>query len=67
MENLSILKKLVYNIVKLDNRYDKVNKNGNIVKLSTKRKMNRYVNYPDEFEELLSTIVPQIYFKNIGK
>lgn len=63
MENLSILKKLCYNIIKLDTRYDKINKNGNLIKLSTKRKMNRYVNYPDEFEELLCKIIPQIYFK----
>ena len=44
----------------MDIRYDKVNKNGNITKLSTKRKMNRYVNYPKEFEELLYKIIPQI-------
>ena len=67
MENLSILKKLCYNIIKLDTRYDKINKNGNLVKLSTKRKMNRYINYPNEFEELLNIIIPQIYFKNTGK
>lgn len=63
MENLSILKKLCYNIIKLDTRYDKVNKNGNLIKLSTKRKMNRYIDYPNEFEELLSTVIPQIYNK----
>ena len=67
MENLSILKKLCYNIIKLDTRYDKINKNGNLVKLSTKRKMNRYINYPNEFEELLNIIIPQIYFKSTGK
>ena len=61
MENLSILKKLCYNIIKMDTRYDRVNKNGNIVKLSTKRKMNRYIDYPEEFEELLTTVIPQIY------
>lgn len=61
LENLSILKKLCYNIIKLDTRYDKVNKNGNLVKLSTKRKMNRYVDYPKEFEELLFKVIPQIY------
>lgn len=61
MENLSILKKMVYNIIKLDNRYDRINKNGNIIKLSTKRKLNRYVNYPKEFEELLYKTIPQIY------
>ena len=61
MENLSILKKLCYNIIKLDTRYDKVNKNGNLIKLSTKRKMNRYIDYPNEFEELLFKVIPQIY------
>lgn len=61
LDNLSILKKLCYNIIKLDRRYDKVNKNGNIIKLSTKRKMNRYVDYPKEFEELLFKVIPQIY------
>lgn len=61
LENLSILKKLCYNIIKLDRRYDKVNKNGNLIKLSTKRKMNRYVDYPKEFEELLFKVISQIY------
>ena len=61
MENLSILRKLCYNIIKLDTRYDKVNKNGNLIKLSTKRKMNRYIDYPKEFEELLFKVIPQIY------
>lgn len=61
MENLSILKKICYNIIKMDKRYDKINKNGNIIKLSTKRKMNRYIDYPEEFEELLTTVIPQIY------
>lgn len=61
LENLSILKKLCYNIIKLDTRYDRINKNENIVKLSTKRKMNRYVDYPEEFEELLFKVIPQIY------
>ena len=61
LENLSILRKICYNIIKLDNRYDKVNKNGNIVKLSTKRKRNRYINYPKEFEELLFKVIPQIF------
>ena len=61
MENLSILKKLCYNIIKMDKRYDRVNKNGNLVKLSSKRKMNRYIDYPEEFEELLTTVIPQIY------
>ena len=32
-----------------------------LVKLSTKIKMNRYIDYPKEFEELLTTVVPQIY------
>lgn len=66
LENLSILKKLCYNIIKMDKRYDRINKNGNLIKLSIKRKMNRYINYPNEFEELLSTIIPQIYFKDTG-
>ena len=66
LENLSILKKLCYNIIKMDKRYDRINKNGNLIKLSTKRKMNRYINYPNEFGELLSTIIPQIYFKDTG-
>ena len=61
MENLSILKKMCYNIIKMDKRYDRVNKNGNLVKLSIKRKMNRYIDYPEEFEELLTTVIPQIY------
>ena len=52
---------MCYNIIKMDKRYDRVNKNGNIVKLSTKRKMNRYIDYPKEFEELLTTVIPQIY------
>ena len=64
LENLSILRKICYNIIKMDTRYDKVNKNGNIIKLSTKRKMNRYVNYQKEFEELLFKIIPQIYQNN---
>lgn len=64
LENLSILRKICYNIIKMDTRYDKVNKNGNIIKLSTKRKMNRYVNYPKEFNELLFKIIPQIYQNN---
>jgi len=64
LENLSILRKICYNIIKLDTRYDRVNKNGNLVKLSTKRKMNRYVNYPKEFEELLFKVIPQIYQNN---
>ena len=33
----TLLKKLCYNIIKLDTRYDKINKNGNLVKLSPKR------------------------------
>lgn len=61
MENLSILKKICYNIIKMDKRYYKINKNGNMIKLSTKRKMNRYIDYPEEFEELLTTVIPQIY------
>ena len=63
IENLSLVRKLCYNIIKMDTRYDKLNKNGNLVKLSVKRKMNRYLNYPEEFEELLNVIIPQIYNK----
>jgi predicted transposase YbfD/YdcC len=58
LENLALLRKLVYNIIKLDDRYDKINKNGNLVKLSIKRKINRYNLYPDEFEELLFSFLP---------
>ena len=63
MENLSLLRKIAYNILKLDTRYDRINKNGNLVKMSTKRKMNRYVNYPDEFEELLYDFLPSKIIK----
>ena len=63
VENLSLVRKICYNIIKMDTRYDKFNKNGNLVKLSVKRKMNRYANYPEEFEELLNVIIPQIYNK----
>ena len=63
IENLSLVRKLCYNIIKMDTRYDKLNKNGNLVKLSVKRKMNRYIDYPEEFEELLNVIIPQIYNK----
>lgn len=63
IENLSLVRKLCYNIIKMDTRYDRFNKNGNLIKLSTKRKMNRYLNYPEEFEELLNVIIPQIYKK----
>jgi len=61
LENLSLLRKICYNIMKLDTRYDKLNSNGNLIKLSTKRKMNRYINYPNEFEELLFQVLPQAY------
>lgn len=46
--NLSLLRKACYNIIKLDDRYPK---------LSTKLKMNRYCNYPEEFEELLISTI----------
>lgn len=59
MENLSLLTKMCYNIIKLDTRYDKINKNGNLIKMSTKRKINRYNLYPSEFEQLLFEIMPQ--------
>ena len=52
LENLSLVRKIVYNVVKLDTRYDRINKNGNLVKLSLKRKINRYNLYPNEFEDL---------------
>jgi len=65
LENLSLVRKICYNIIKLDTRYDKTNKNGNVIKLSTKRKMSRYVNYPKEFEELLFTELPKIYKSKI--
>lgn len=64
LENLSLVRKICYNMIKLDTRYDKVNKNGNLTRLSTKRKMNRYVNYPKEFEELLFQVLPQAYGNN---
>ena len=55
LENLSLLRKMCYNIIKLDDRYPK---------LSTKRKMNRYCNYPKEFEELLTEVLPRVYKGN---
>lgn len=60
LENLSIVRKICYNIIKLDTRYDKVNKNGNIVKLTLKRKMNRYINYSKDFEEVVFKVIPRI-------
>lgn len=60
LENMALLRKLVYNIIMLDTRYDKLNKNGSLVKLSIKRKINRYNLYPKEFEELLFVFLPQI-------
>jgi len=60
LENMSLLRKLVYNIIKLDTRYDKINENGNIIKLSTKRKINRYKLYLNEFEELLFSLLPSL-------
>ena len=60
LENLSLLRKLIYNIIKLDTRYDRVNKNGNLIKLSTKRKINRYNLYPDEFHGLLFSFLPNL-------
>ena len=61
LENLSLVRKICYNIIKLDTRYDKINKNGNLVKLSIKRKINRYNLYPQEFEELLFSVIPSLY------
>lgn len=63
LENMTLLRKLVYNIIKLDTRYDKVNKNGNLIKLSTKRKINRYNLYPEEFEQLLFFFLPTLSAK----
>jgi len=60
LENMALLRKLVYNIIKLDNRHDTLNKNGNMVQLSLKRKINRYNLYPDEFEELLFSFLPAL-------
>lgn len=60
LENLSLMRKLCYNIIKLDTRYDIPNKK----KLSIKRKINRYNLYPNEFEELLFQVIPQIYLQN---
>lgn len=65
LENLALLRKIAYNILKLDTRYDKINKNGNINKLSIKRKINRYNLYPEEFEDLLFKILPSIYENKI--
>jgi hypothetical protein len=60
LENMTLLRKLVLNILKLDTRYDKLNKNGNLIKLSTKRKINRYNLYPQEFEDLLFSFLPSL-------
>ena len=60
LENLSLLRKMVYNIIKVDNRFDKINKNGNLVKMSIKRKINRYRNYLDDFEQLLFDFLPNL-------
>ena len=30
-------------------------------KMSNYGKMNRYIDYPEEFEELITTVIPQIY------
>jgi predicted transposase YbfD/YdcC len=56
LENLSLLRKLCYNIIKLDTRYDVHGKK----KLSIKRKINRYNLNPTEFEDLLKSVIPQI-------
>ena len=61
LENLSLVRKICYNIIKLDTRYDRINKNGNLIKLSLKRKINRYNLYPDEFEELIFSVIPAQY------
>ena len=61
LENLSLVQKIRHNIIKPDTRYDKVNKNGNPVKLSLKGKINRYNLYPGEFEDLLFSFIPSWY------
>jgi predicted transposase YbfD/YdcC len=61
LDNVALLRKIVFNILRFDYRYDRVNKNGNTVKLSTKRKINRYNLYPSEFEELLFSVLPARY------
>lgn len=60
MENLSAVRKMALNILKLDTRYDRLNKNGNPIRLSAKRKMNRYKNYPEEFDELIDNFLPSL-------
>jgi predicted transposase YbfD/YdcC len=60
LENMALLRKMVYNIIKLDTRYDKLNINGNPVKLSLKRKINRYNLYHQEFEQLLFDLLPAL-------
>lgn len=66
LENTSLLRKLVYNIIKFDKRYDTINKNGNMVKLSTKRKINRYNLYPNEFKSLLFSVLPNLSPQNVN-
>ena len=60
LENLSLLSKMCYNIISLDTRYDTLNKNGNLKKLSVKRKINRYNLYQNEFDPPLFSILPHL-------
>ena len=60
LENLSLIRKLALNIIKLDTRHDRLNKNGNLVRLSTKRKINRYNLYGHEFDELIDDFLPSL-------
>lgn len=60
LENLSLLTKMCFNIISLDKRYDTLNKNGNLVKLSVKRKINRYNLYHHEFHDLLFSVIPNL-------
>jgi predicted transposase YbfD/YdcC len=62
LENLSLLTKMCFNIISLDKRYDTVNKNGNLIKLIVKRKINRYNLYLNEFEDLLFSVITLLSF-----
>ena len=66
LENMAQLRKICYNIIQLDTRFDRVNKNGNLVKMSFKRKMNHYSLYPEMFEELLDSFLPGLSSKLIN-
>jgi len=66
LENMAQLRKICYNIIQLDTRFDRVNKNGNLMKMSFKRKMNHYSLYPEMFEELLDSFLPGLSSKLIN-